>query len=172
MSEDIHLHYTDIIIACVQLRQAVGDEFFIKILPPIESVFELISQVERLDVAERLQLLACRRLLLKDKLSILRDINSLARQKRAAQKKSMDTSAKPVKAKTTRFPERNKKVNELREQILGFIRDSREARTKDIVSQFHATSQRTILRNLKELVHQGLVVKQAEHNGASRYLVS
>lgn len=156
MRKDSRLLYMDIIIACVQLRQSVGDELFIKVFSVVDSLLELLSGLEHLEAGEHLQLLACRRLLLKDKLAAIRKIKPPARPKKPA----------------VRFPERTKKVNQVREEILKFIRNGHQVRTKDIVNQFNVISHRTILRNLKKLVSQGLVVRLSEDNGGIRYLAS
>ncbi|OGN33901.1 MAG: hypothetical protein A3I39_01405 [Candidatus Yanofskybacteria bacterium RIFCSPLOWO2_02_FULL_47_9b] len=183
--EDNHILYADIIIACVQLRQTVGDNFFVQTfdtklknfinasgqadsrLQSVESLLELLAQLEHLNLGDQLQLLACRELLLKDKLSIIQKIKptKLAKIKPAKEEKEMIPL--PV-----RFPERTKKANQVREEILKFIQHNHQARTKDIVSQFSAISHRTIHRNLKELVNQGLVVRHSDDGGAIRYLAS
>lgn len=183
--EDHQILYADIIIACVQLRQTVGDDFFVKTfdvklknfisasiqadsrLQSVESLLELLSQLEHLKLGEQLQLLACRELLLKDKLSIIQKIKPTKLVKTKPVKEEKEMIPPPA-----RFPERTKKANQVREEILKFIQHNHQARTKDIVGQFSAISHRTIHRNLKELINQGLVTRRPDDGGVTRYFAS
>jgi hypothetical protein len=188
--EDIHFLYTEIIIACVQLRQTIGDEFFVKILDyklrdftnafvrvsnspsghnaaqdnprlrAIDSLLELLSQLEHLNIGDHLRLLTCREFLLKAKLSVIREPNRVS-----AKQENAETALPPevpFRSKAMRFPERTKKANQVREEVLKFIQFNHQARTKDITNQFSAISYRTILRSLKELVNQGVITRQSE----------
>lgn len=48
-------------------------------------------------------------------------------------------------------------------KILSFIQAFPNARTKDIVDKFSMLSDRTVKRNLRELISSGLVIKRAEN---------
>ena len=56
----------------------------------------------------------------------------------------------------------NKRLTETQEKILEFVRREPDCRTKDVLSQFSALSQRTVKRGLKELSEEGKIVKRAD----------
>lgn len=74
----------------------------------------------------------------------------------------------PVIKKTIRGKGR---LTETQENILEFVRREPECRTKDIVNQFSALSQRTVKRGLKELSEDGKIIKKIE-GGAVYYSVA
>lgn len=57
-----------------------------------------------------------------------------------------------------------------KDKILDFIRKTKKIRTKDLVEQFSAFSQRTVKRNLKELIGEG-VIKREEDERAVYYSI-
>lgn len=59
------------------------------------------------------------------------------------------------------------KLTETQEKILEFVRREPDCRTKDVVNQFSALSQRTIKRGLKGLSEEGRIVKKVD--GAAVY---
>jgi DNA-binding transcriptional ArsR family regulator len=69
------------------------------------------------------------------------------------------TSSAPVIQKSRR---NKNKLSETQEKILEFVRREPDCRTKDVVSQFSALSQRTVKRGLKELSEEGKIVKRAD----------
>ncbi len=58
-----------------------------------------------------------------------------------------------------------------KEAILNFIRRTQRARAKDIVDSFHGLSQRTVKRNLKELIMSGRVQKRSEHKAVYYFAI-
>ena len=172
MAESSNPPFTDFIIACIQLRQTITDHFFVELLDKklksfieasqdanlqsklrsVESLLELLAQIEHLGIGEKLPILTCREQLLRSK---------LATMPKEATGLPIPLTTKPV---INRFPERTKKASKVREEILVFIRKRVAVRTKEIIDQFSAVSERTIKRSLKDLVQQGLVEKQSENN--------
>jgi len=67
---------------------------------------------------------------------------------------------KPVRIKSLSV--RAGKLTKTQESILEFVRREPDCRTKDIISQFSALSQRTIKRGLKELNEEGKIVKRSD----------
>lgn len=65
----------------------------------------------------------------------------------------------PVIRKTIR---NRGKLSETQENILEFVRREPDCRTKDVIGQFSALSQRTIKRGLKELNEEGWIIKRLE----------
>ncbi len=59
------------------------------------------------------------------------------------------------------------KLSETQQNILEFVRQEPDCRTKDVINQFSALSQRTIKRNLRELNKEGRIVKRSD--GAAVY---
>lgn len=53
-------------------------------------------------------------------------------------------------------------ISKNKEAILDFIRHTPRARARDIVDGFHELSERTVRRNLRELIESGLVQKRSE----------
>lgn len=195
MAEDLSI-YTEIIIACVKLRQKIGDGFFCSLLDDklksfiknfsqsgdsvaqysprlasVDSLLELMNQLEHLKLVEHLEVLPCQELLLRQKLLILKslrpEVKITEKEKPAKETKSKSEAKEPAKQ---RFPQRSQKANQVREEVYRFIEQNGQVRTRDIVSQFGALSHRTILRSLKELVNQGLIAKQSEGGGV-QYVV-
>ncbi|MEK9157922.1 MAG: DeoR family transcriptional regulator [Patescibacteria group bacterium] len=62
----------------------------------------------------------------------------------------------------------NRKRNKSIDKILEFVKRTPEARTRDIVEQFSALSERTVKRSLKELNEEGLIVRKSD-KGAVYY---
>lgn len=58
-------------------------------------------------------------------------------------------------------------LSETQNKILEFVRSEPDCRTKDVITQFNALSQRTIKRSLKELNEGGRIVKRFD--GAAVY---
>ena len=65
----------------------------------------------------------------------------------------------PVIQKSSRGKVR---LSKTQENILEFVRQEPDCRTKDVISQFSALSQRTIKRGLKELGEEGRIVKRSD----------
>lgn len=57
----------------------------------------------------------------------------------------------------------NLELNPSKEKILNFIKKSPNARPKDIIHEFNALSDRTVKRNLGELLRVGLINKKIEN---------
>lgn len=58
------------------------------------------------------------------------------------------------------------KLNPNKEKILDFIKSYPRKRTKDIIFEFNALSDRTVKRNLMELLRAGLINKKVENKAA------
>ena len=54
------------------------------------------------------------------------------------------------------------RLTKTQESILEFVRQEPDCRTKDVISQFSALSQRTIKRGLKELNEEGRIIKRLD----------
>lgn len=58
---------------------------------------------------------------------------------------------------------RSDKLNKSKQKILDFIRSYPDKRTKDIINEFNVLSDRSVKRNLTELLHNGLVKKRVDN---------
>ena len=58
-----------------------------------------------------------------------------------------------------------------KEKILNYIKHSPDSRTKDIIYEFSVLSERTVKRNLKELVSEGLVKKSSKDNAVFYHVI-
>lgn len=54
-------------------------------------------------------------------------------------------------------------LNENQEKIFGFIKNSPDVRAKDVIDEFSVLSERTVKRNLKELLRSGMIQKRSEN---------
>src|SRR3989344_183879 len=62
--------------------------------------------------------------------------------------------------------QKNLELNPNKEKILNFIKKSPNTRTKDIIHEFNALSDRTVKRNLGELLKVGLINRKIENKAA------
>ena len=60
------------------------------------------------------------------------------------------------------------RLTETQKNILEFVRREPDCRTKDVIDQFSALSQRTVKRGLKELNEEGKIIKRSD-GGAVYY---
>lgn len=116
------------------------------------------------------------RLFLQTKINLLRLKLELTRQRnndpmgiKPEARSKNDRPAQPVELR--KKPEKDTKLNQSKRKILDFIRSSPGIRTKDIIHEFNALSDRTVKRNLMELLQTGLVQKRIE-NKAVYYSVA
>ena len=84
--------------------------------------------------------------------------------------RSVQSAPKPKDDKPVPFIPKNIKHRNLREssnkeRIFNFIKHAPNSRTKEIIEEFGVLSERTVKRNLKELITEGLVRKWAKDNG-------
>ena len=75
------------------------------------------------------------------------------------QQADLSVPSAPVVRKIVRGKGR---LSETQEKILEFVRREPDCRTKDVVNQFSALSQRTIKRGLKELNEEGRIIKRSD----------
>lgn len=62
------------------------------------------------------------------------------------------------------------KLNQSKKKILEFIKLSPNIRTKDIISEFNALSDRTVKRNLTDLLRTGLIKKRVDSKAVYYYV--
>jgi predicted HTH transcriptional regulator len=125
----------------------MSNDFFQKCSGALQSINEALQTIEQSGV-DRLTLLKIRRELLSVRLSLLRE-----------KKKTFSMEKTPLVRKS-----RHKPLSENKKKMLRFIRGASTARVRDIVDEFNILSERTVKRNLSELIEGGLVRRQLKDN--------
>ena len=144
-----------------------------KLISDTDDVLELFELISHLGITKKtVPLLLASRSLLDLKLELLKIKNSLIvnlkkkensapviihklANKDQASVVNVVTSQKNIKQKL--------ELNPSKEKILNFIKKSPNARPKDIIHEFNALSDRTVKRNLGELLRVGLINKKIEN---------
>lgn len=131
------------------VAQSAGD-----IRVATDSLLELLDYLEHSKMVAATPLLYARRSLFAFKLQLIR----IQPRQPAAEKER--------KAVSPDVPKVKKEINLSgnKQKILNYIKRSPDSRTKDIIYEFSVLSDRTVKRNLKELVSEGLVKKVAKDN--------
>jgi predicted transcriptional regulator len=130
----------------------------------IDSLGDLLEEMNHLNLGNQTPLLISHGRLLRHKLQLLKIIPS---SEKKVEKIELDP--KPILKKI-----KSKSVNDLTittEKIFDFIKNKPRVRTKEIIDQFSALSERTVKRSLKELIRRGLLKKESE-NRAMYYSAS
>lgn len=134
----------------------------------IMSLLDFLDYLEHTNLTSTTPLLYSRRNLLDLKLYLLkRNIESV--QEPPVKIKEEKVRITTNKSLSTVRSEALKE-NSNKERIFDFIKRSPSVRTRDIVDQFSVLSERTVKRNLKELIESGFLNKQTKDN-AVYYIV-
>ncbi len=192
MGEEIQDRYFAALISCVELRKGISDVFFVEtldtklrslmishgstepqqVVSDINLLLEFITQLQHLQMVEAVSSAECIEKLLRLKITIIQNKKEAPRVKKTlAKPTAVDNVPHVVSPPKDRFPQRTHKANQVREEILNFVRRKERARTKEILGQFNALSPRTIKRSLKELVDQGLLEKQVQGNSTHYFAI-
>ena len=140
-------------VACV--AQSKGGD--IKVAT--DSLLELLDYLEHSKMVAATPLLYARRSLFAFKLQLIRT------------QPEQPIVEKERKAASPAAPKIKPKINLSgnKEKILNYIKHSPDSRTKDIIYEFSVLSERTVKRNLKELVSDGLVKKSSKDKDKAVY---
>ncbi|MBI2068824.1 MAG: hypothetical protein HYT67_01835 [Candidatus Yanofskybacteria bacterium] len=124
------------------------------LLTATDSLLELLDYLEHSKTVAATPLLYARRSLFAFKLQLIRT------------QPKPQIIEKERKAASPAAPKIKKEINLSgnKEKILNYIKRSPDSRTKDIIYEFSILSERTVKRNLKELVSEGLVKKSSKDN--------
>jgi len=122
---------------------------------------ELLGEIEHIKIVSHTPLLITKRSLLALELKFLLaskkiHIKEQKQEVRHEQVRKPDSSVRVSRKKSSH------RLNINQESIIDFIRVYKDVRTKDIIDNFSEMSERTVKRNLKELVHHGLIQKRLE----------
>ncbi len=141
-------------------------------LSNLNAAYALITDLQYLNFAPATPLLHAQRLLLELRLAVLTQAPSVQTTSQQTREGAQAESHTPRSART-RSPAVKVVggLNQSQEKILRFIEVAEAVRAKEIIEEFSSLSERTVKRNLKELVSQGLLKKRAE-NKAVFYLLA
>lgn len=135
-------------------------------LKAVDSLIDLIEELRHLKMGRPLPLSIALDRLLRYRLNVGKNIKGSKPQTPAKKEKSeqsepdefMYLPSKPA-------------VSQTAEKIVNYVRHASRARTKEIIDEFSALSERTVKRSLKELTQKG-ILKKIMKDRAMYYLVS
>lgn len=150
----------------IKLRSLKEDEVervshnicLIELKNTLDSLLEFLDYLEHSKSISTTPLLYACRNLLDFKLNLIRSHRELI-QLTPKPKENKPLSLVPKNINT-----KNLKESSNKKRIFNFIKHSPNSRTKDIIGEFNILSERTVKRNLKELITEGLVRKRSEDN--------
>ena len=132
---------------------------FLELKNNLDSLLELLEYLEHYKFVSTTPLLYARRNLLDFKLNLVRlhhqPVQSIPKPR----------EDKPVVSATKNVRPKSLRESSNKERIFSFIKRSPNSRTKEIIGEFSILSERTVKRNLKELIGEGLIRKLAKENG-------
>lgn len=139
--------------------------FLHKLTTAIDSINELMRDMIYLKLLEPSSLfLEVQKHLLITKLDSIKNKKLFPSKKIVENKKDTFT----VKEISKKIPEKIAPLNPSKQKILNFIKSYPDIRTKDIISEFSILSDRTVKRNLTELLKTGVIKKRVD-NKATYY---
>ena len=143
---------------------------FEKIVFCVNDIMETIRDLEYLKLLLDSPLsLYSKKNILELKLELIRDSKTRVMQKEIL-------SVQPVvKEKNNQpaiknSPQKRSKLTENKQRILDFIKSYPNIRTKDIIQEFNVISDRTVKRNLTDLLHSGLIKKRIDNKAVYYYI--
>lgn len=130
-----------------------------------DSLLELLDYLEHSKMVAVTPLLYARRSLFAFKLQLIRIQPESNPPAGGVEKES--------KAVSPDMPKIKKEINLSgnKQKILNYIKRSPDSRTKDIIYEFSVLSERTVKRNLKELVSEGLVKKSSKDKAVKYHII-
>lgn len=133
---------------------------FLELKNATNGLLDIIDYLEYSKLVPTTPLLYARRNLLDLKLNLVRSYQQSIPKVAPKPKES-----KPSFVVSKNIQPRNLKDNSTKERIFNFIKRSPNSRTKEIIEEFNILSERTVKRNLKELITEGLISKLAKDKG-------
>ena len=129
------------------------------LLNSVDGLLELLDYLEHSKIVPTSPLLYARRNLLDFKLGLIK-----SHQHQLVPSVPKLKEDKPVAFVSKNVQPRNLKESSSKERILNFIKKSPNSRTKEIIYEFSILSNRTVKRNLKELLDEGFIKKISKDN--------
>ena len=153
------------------VAQYNSQDSYLKLKNELNNLEELVEHIIYSEIYEQTPLLVLKRRICRFKLSVLRGLKSRESFPRIKEEKRILEIKKPefIVQQIPDLPKLDPVSS--KEKILNFIKKSKKIRTKDLVEEFSAYSERTVKRNLKDLTDQGVVKKEIADRGAVYYSV-
>lgn len=181
LKQKLHEKLSDFIFAFIEQKDgcslASHNVISKDVLGPINNLLDYLEYLAHISKGNTTPLLLAQKNLLKFKLYIIKQ-NKVEKVSKAADIINLSPKV-PVTADvtTSKLPVRTRlmrlapKSNSNKEQIFNYIKKTPDVRTKDVVSKFSVLSGRTVKRNLKELIDDGLLSKKSD-SGAVYYFIN
>ncbi len=163
----------------IKLQIHVSKETQHEYIQDLKNLVETIQEVTYLGKGEAVQLAFSHEQILRYLHSFLLEIrtteqtsNEIKLHVESTEKASPSLISKesPIEIEKYVRARRKKELSKTQEKILDFVRRLPDRRTKDVVDEFSAISQRTVKRVLKELSEEGKIYKKKDR-GAVYYSV-
>ncbi|OGN06039.1 MAG: hypothetical protein A2669_00720 [Candidatus Yanofskybacteria bacterium RIFCSPHIGHO2_01_FULL_48_25b] len=187
MASDKHSEFIIIITKLFGVREIISDPFFaVRIQENITSLLksyinyclcgrgqkskprdlmnslkllsDLLEEMRYLKISPAIPLASSQELILR----YLRGLMIAGPEEKANDSPPLKTHSDPA-PQTQTLPSRKIIAGTNKERIFNFVRQAPERRPKEIIDQFSVLSERTVKRNLKELIREGLITKKQEN---------
>ena len=150
------------------------------LIKKVTEILELFEYIKYVGVAKNEYFLQAELRLLKFKLLLIRSrgsevenkknlSNQIFQNKITTQGPNTPITSSDKKPSHSSNNDNFYRLNPNKEKILNFIKDSQQVRTKDVIDRFNLISDRTVKRNLAELIRNGLIRKKLENRAVYYY---
>jgi hypothetical protein len=131
----------------------------------LDTLIDLVEYLNKLNLANTTSLLQAQKYLLEANIELTRQIKELATALESIKETGTEKEiiSAPVKKSQPKEKPKNFSLNESKSKILEFIKNNPDVRTKDIIKEFNSLSDRTVKRNLTELIKEGIISKRTEN---------
>lgn len=176
LAQKLHNKISNMVSAYVMQYEASHNISCQSLANSIDNILDYLELLAHNSRSDGTPLLLAQRNLLKFKLHILKQTN-LGASKAVPAVKVNGTLPLMPEIRTLKPILKNKSMRSVlksdssKERIYNFIKKFPDARTKEIIDEFNALSDRTVKRNLRELIDEGFLKKKSE-NGAVYYLAA
>ena len=170
LAQKLHVKITNMMSAFIEHRRgdiASHNIVRLNLISATDNILDYLELLVHNSKSDVTPLLATQRNLLKFKLHILKidqlkSVESNVEEKVAVEPAvNLEQKPKPIRSSL--------RSNSNKERIFSFIKHSPNVRTREVVDEFSALSDRTVKRNLKELTDEGFL-KRKSGGGAVHYL--
>lgn len=130
------------------------------LLVSVDDTLEFLDYLEHAKATRVTPLLFSRKIILSFKLDLLKVRNNVSSPSSFDKKERQESAPVAKISKISGISEG--RLNQNKERILNFIKKFPNSRTKYIIQEFSALSERTVKRNLKELTRQGFLYRRVK----------
>jgi len=134
-----------------------------ELLYALDSLLDILDYIGHMKAANPLSLRISKFATLRFKLLVVKTVSNLNTEKELPRGRKQPADVLSVRTSARKSSQKRKELNPSQEKIFNYIRNTKDARTKEIIDEFSLLSERTVKRNLKELVGQGLLRKRSEN---------